>query len=206
MKPEQQPKVLVIDDDDAVRESFRFYLEDNNYTVTEAANGREGLDSFFNDPPDIVLVDLRMPEVSGHRVLEKISKKSPDTPLIVISGTGHINDVVEALRLGAWDYLLKPVDDLTIVNHSISKVLERARLLRENRVYQQHLEEKVEQRTQELTKKVEEMTRFNRMAVGRERRIIELKRQINTLLTELGREPQYRSPDMIEEDLTLLLD
>jgi polyhydroxyalkanoate synthesis regulator phasin len=83
-------------------------------------------------------------------------------------------------------------------------VLERARLLRENRDYQEHLEKEVERRTGELTRKMEEMTRFNRMAIGRERRIIELKRQINTLMGELGREPKYRSPDMIDEDPSLL--
>ncbi len=172
--------------------------------MIEASNGREGLDRFAQENPDIVLVDLRMPEVDGHQVLKTISKASPDTPLIVISGTGRISEAVEALHLGAWDYLLKPVTDLSIVGHSISKALERARLLRENRDYQQLLETKVERRTAELTQKVEEMTRFNRMAVGRERRIIELKRLINALHAELGREPKYRSPDMIEEDSTLL--
>lgn len=200
METKPQPRALVIDDEASIRESFRFYLEDNNYTVDEAANGRDGLEQFSNHPPDIVLVDLRMPEVDGHQVLEKISKESPDTPLVVISGTGRIGDVVEALRLGAWDYLLKPVTDLSIVGHAVEKALERARLLRENRDYQNHLENEVERRTRELTGKVEEMTRFNRMAIGRERRIIELKRQINTLLAELGREPKYSSPDLIEAD------
>jgi DNA-binding NtrC family response regulator len=203
MKPDLKPKVLVIDDDDSVRKSFCLYLEDHDYLISEASNGREGLACFEKDSPDIVLIDLRMPEVDGHQVLEKISSDSPDVPLIVISGTGYIGDVVDALRLGAWDYLLKPVTDLTILEHSISKALERARLLRENREYQLHLEDQVQQRTGELTKKVEEMTRFNRMAVGRERRIIELKRQINALNQELGREPKYRSPDMIEENTSL---
>jgi len=204
MQSKMLPKVLVIDDDDTVRESFLHYLEDNDYTIIEASNGREGLDRFAQENPDIVLVDLRMPEVDGHQVLKTISKDSPDTPLIVISGTGRISEAVEALHLGAWDYLLKPVTDLSIVGHSISKALERARLLRENRDYQQLLETKVERRTAELTQKVEEMTRFNRMAIGRERRIIELKRLINALHAELGREPKYRSPDMIEENSTLL--
>ena len=204
METNPHPKVLVIDDDTAVRESLRFFLEDDNYIVAEAANGREGLDQFKSDTPDIVLVDLRMPEMDGHQVLETISRESHDTPMIVISGTGRIADAVEALRLGAWDYLLKPLPDLSVVGHAISKALERARLLRENRDYQEHLENEVERRTRELTVKMEEMTRFNRMAIGRERRIIELKRQINLLLAELGRKPKYRSPGMIDEDPALL--
>ena len=204
MKDKSQHKVLVIDDDTAVRESLRLYLEDLDFLVAEAADGRDGLLQFNRDAPDIVLVDLRMPEVDGHRVLEKLSRDAPDTPLIVISGTGRIADTVNALRLGAWDYILKPIDDLSILDHAIAKALERSRLLRENRDYQQHLEEEVARRTGELTEKMEEMARFNRMAVNRERRIIELKRQINLLLAELGRKPKYESPSMIGEDPSLL--
>lgn len=199
-----QSKVLVIEDEEPVRESFRNFLEDQSYNVLEASNGHEGLRLFEEHQPDVVLIDLRMPEMNGHEVLGRLGKSSPDTPLIVISGTGNIGDTVEALRLGAWDYLMKPVSDLSMLDHAIRKTLERARLIRENREYQQHLESEVGRRTQELTQKVEEMTRFNRMAVGRERRIIELKRQINKLLSELGREPQYKSPEAIEEDPSLL--
>ena len=189
----------MIDDDAAVRSSFRFYLEDLDYIVVEAANGCIGIEQFENERPDLVLVDLRMPEMDGHQVLEKLSQASPDTPLIVISGTGRIDDTVEALHLGAWDYILKPVKDLSILDHAIVKALERAQFLSENRDYQAHLESEVARRTKELTTKMEEMTRINRMAIGREHRVIELKRYINVLLEDLGREPKYRSPDMIEE-------
>ncbi len=204
MKTKPQASVLVIEDDASIRESFRFYLEDLGYTVAEAINGRDGLTQFEQELPDVVLVDLRMPEVDGHQVLAKLSADSPDTPVIVISGTGRISDAVKALHLGAWDYILKPVIDLSIVDHAISKALERARLLFENRDYQEHLEKEVERRTAELTHKMEEMARFNRMAVGRERRIIELKRLINTLLGELGRKPKFKSPNLLEKDSSLL--
>jgi DNA-binding NtrC family response regulator len=204
MTPAPQPKVLVIEDEQPVRDSFRNFLEDQLYTVFEASNGREGIELFDECQPDIALIDLRMPVMNGHQVLEKLSRKAPDTPLIIVSGTGHIGDTVEALHLGAWDYLLKPVTDLSMLEHAIRQALERTRLIRENREYQQHLEEQVEGRTRELNEKVVELTRFNRMAVGRERRIIELKRQINKLLGELGREPQYKSPDIVEEDPSLI--
>lgn len=203
MKTKPTAKVLVIDDETVVRESFCFYLEDLDYHVLQAANGREGLALFAQHEPDIILVDLRMPEMDGHQVLEHISNAAPEIPLIVISGTGRINDTVQALRLGAWDYLLKPVNDLSMLRHAVEKALERARLLRENREHQQELEREVERRTRELTEKVEEMSRFNRLAVGRERRIIELKRQINALLAELDRPPKYQSPEMLEENPSL---
>jgi DNA-binding NtrC family response regulator len=198
-----QPKVLVIEDEKPVRDSFRNFLEDLNYSVAEAVNGVEGLKQFEAFLPDVVLIDLRMPEMNGTEVLARLSKESPDTPLIVVSGTGHIGDTIEALHLGAWDYMLKPVSDLSMLEHAINKALERARLIRENRAYQLHLEAEVQRRTGELHEKMEEMSRFNKMAVGRERRIIELKRQINRLLDELGRPPQYKSPEIIDEETEL---
>jgi DNA-binding NtrC family response regulator len=204
MTSHPQPKVLVIEDEEPVRDSFRNFLEDQGYEVFEAANGREGIELFQTCQPDVVLIDLRMPEMNGHQVLERLAPAAPDTPLIIVSGTGHIGDTVEALHLGAWDYLLKPVTDLSMLDHAITKALERARLIRENRAYQEGLEKLVEERTLELSVKVEELTRFNNMAVGRERRIIELKRQINKLQSELGRKPQYESPEMIEEDPNLI--
>jgi DNA-binding NtrC family response regulator len=204
MTSQPHPKVLVIEDEQPVRDSFRNFLEDQLYEVFEAANGREGIELFHACKPDVALIDLRMPEMNGHQVLERLAPEAPDTPLIIVSGTGHIGDTVEALHLGAWDYLLKPVTDLSMLDHAITKALERARLIRENRAYQAGLEKLVEERTLELNTKVEELTRFNKLAVGRERRIIELKRQINKLQGELGREPQYESPDLIEEAPNLI--
>jgi putative two-component system response regulator len=144
------PVVLTIDDEKVIRDSFRFYLEDWGYRVLEAENGRLGLEVFHSQNPDLVLVDLRMPEVDGLEVLREVSEGSPDTPIIVVSGTGVIGDAVEALHRGAWDYLLKPVEDLSVLVHAVEKSLERARLIRENREYKEHLEEMVRVRTAQL--------------------------------------------------------
>lgn len=193
-------KALVIDDDHAVRASLRYYLEDLDFDVFEGVDGQDGVEQFKLQTPDLVLLDLRMPRMTGHEVLESLSALSPETPLIVISGTGDIKDTVKALRLGAWDYILKPINDLSMLGHSIEKALERSQLLHENRNYQQDLEAKVEKRTRELTEKMAEVTRFNQMAMGRERRIVELKRVINALLEELDRPSKYRSPELLEQD------
>ena len=135
--------VLTIEDDRVVRGSISAYLEDRGFKVLEAENGRAGLEVFRGKHPDVVLVDLRMPEVDGLEVLEAITRESPDTPTIVISGAGVIADAVEALHRGAWDYLLKPIQDMGALVHSVQTVLERARLIRENRQYQEQLEEEV---------------------------------------------------------------
>ncbi|MCP4217531.1 MAG: response regulator [bacterium] len=150
MAEAKMPIVLTIDDEKAIRSSFKNFLEDYDYTVYEAENGRVGLDVFSRVKPDLVLVDLRMPEVDGLQVLAEVAGKSPDTPIIVVSGTGVMGEAVEALHLGAWDYLLKPVEDLSVLLHAVEKALERSRLIRENRTYQEHLEEKVALRTKQL--------------------------------------------------------
>ena len=103
--------VLIIDDEKSVRYSFADFLEDRNFKVLTAENGRIGLELIELKQPHIVLVDLRMPELDGLEVLKRSRELVPDTPKIVISGANRISDVVRALRYGAWDYLVKPVKD-----------------------------------------------------------------------------------------------
>lgn len=135
---------LTIDDDQAVRESLSNYLEDFGYTVVQGQDGLDGLEVFRAQRPDMVLVDLRMPRMDGLQVLEAVRAESPETPIMVISGVGDIRDVVEALRKGAWDYLVKPIQDMNILVHSVETCLERARLQRQNHEYQTSLEESLD--------------------------------------------------------------
>ncbi len=142
--------ILAIDDEPPILEGISTYFQDSGYIVLKAENGRIGLEVFRREKPDIVLVDLRMPEVDGLEVLATVTQESPDTPIIVVSGTGVIADAVEALRLGAWDYVLKPLHDMAVLEHAVNKALERARLITENKKYQEHLEEEIKKRTAEL--------------------------------------------------------
>ncbi len=114
MPEKQDYKILVIDDEEYILDSYKHYLGDLDYTVFTAENGRIGLDLHAEHEPDLVIVDLRMPIVDGMDVLREIKKSTPDTPVIVVSGTGVISDVIEALRIGAWDYMLKPIEDLSV--------------------------------------------------------------------------------------------
>ncbi len=156
---ERQIRILTIDDEENIRDSFRLYLEDFDYQVIEAKNGREGLELFAREKPDLVLCDLRMPEIDGLEVLSRIREQSPDTPIIVVSGTGVIGDAIEAVRRGAWNYLLKPIQDLSTLQHAIDQALERTRLIRENRAYQEHLEEEVISRTEDLQKAMADLSK-----------------------------------------------
>ncbi len=143
--------ILTIDDEFVIRTTVKAYLEDSGYAVLEAENGQSGLRMFATEKVDLILVDLKMPVMDGLEFLTALQNKTHQVPVIVISGTGSISDVVEALRLGAWDYLLKPIDDMSILLHAIEKGLERAHLLDENRKYQEDLESLVTKKTRELS-------------------------------------------------------
>lgn len=149
-------KILIIEDEAPIRQGMAAYLEDSGYEIFEAENGRIGLEVFRRETPDVILVDLRLPEVSGLEVMATITKEAPTTPTIVVSGTGMIQDVIEALHLGAWDYILKPIEDMAVLTHAIQTVSERSRLLIENKKYQEGLEKRVEERTAKLEKEIAE--------------------------------------------------
>jgi len=148
----EETRVLCIDDEEMIRITMKDYLEDSGYTVDEAENGKIGLEMFRQNPSDIMLVDLRMPEVDGLEVLATMRQEAPEVPVIVVSGTGMLSDVVEALRLGAWDYITKPIEDMEILEVAVKRCLEQARIFRENREYKEHLEELVQEKTTALAK------------------------------------------------------
>jgi len=135
-------KVLLIDDDRIVRESIAAYLEDSGFSVIEAEDGQKGFELFISESPDLVISDLRMPKVDGVSLLRKINERQTDipVPIIVISGAGGMNDVVEALRTGACDYIVKPIVDMKVLEHSIQHCLDRYDLQRQNQQYKQELE------------------------------------------------------------------
>ncbi|WP_339463803.1 two-component system response regulator RssB [Pseudomonas sp. EA_105y_Pfl2_R69] len=132
--------LLIIDDDDVVRASLAAYLEDSGFHVLQAANGLQGLEVFHSESPDLVICDLRMPQVDGLELIRRINALQVETPVIVVSGAGVMSDAVEALRLGAADYLIKPLADLAVLEHSIRRALDRANLRLENQRYREELE------------------------------------------------------------------
>lgn len=132
--------LLIIDDDQVVRASLAAYLEDSGFNVLQASNGLQGLEVFERDHPDLVICDLRMPQVDGLELIRRINALQVETPVIVVSGAGVMTDAVEALRLGAADYLIKPLEDLAVLEHSVRRALDRAHLRVENLRYREKLE------------------------------------------------------------------
>ncbi len=153
--------ILVIDDDPLVRELLTDYLESLGYILSTASGGEEGIHKISATEPDMVLLDLCMPDKDGLSVLKELNGYVMEHPVVVISALDDIRFAVEALHLGAWDYLVKPFNDFSILNHTIEIAFERAELIRENKKYQEKLELLVEERTREIRKKQKELEKMN---------------------------------------------
>lgn len=135
-----QGRVLVIDDDANVRASIVAYLEDSGFDVIEASDGEQGLVQFLHKQPDLIICDLRMPKMDGMKVLRRVVEADPDIPIIVVSGAGVMSDVVEALRLGAIDYFIKPLEDMALMELSVRRAIEQSNLRHQNKQYRHELE------------------------------------------------------------------
>lgn len=136
-----QPTILVVEDELYVRESLTAYLDDLGYRVLEAENGQIGLALFTSNQPDIVMTDLRMPVMDGFTLVEAIAAESAHTPIVVVSGVGEVNEAVRAMRLGAWDYLSKPIVNFEELQITLERSLERARTKYELERLRRHLSE-----------------------------------------------------------------
>lgn len=143
-------KMLIIDDDSIVRESISDFFEDSGYNVFQCTNGLDGIETMRKEEPTVILCDLHMPGISGLEVIDVVKKEKPEMPLIVVSGNGVIKDAIEAVSRGAWNYVMKPIYDLAELELSVDMVIEKAELIRNNRLYKEGLEIEVEKRTKEL--------------------------------------------------------
>ena len=154
MELKKPNKILAIEDDDYIQEIFTSFLGTDGYDVISASDGVEGIEKFHKENPDLILLDLHIPKMHGFDVLTTLVQKSPGIPVIVVSGTADINDAIKAIRLGAWDFVTKPILDLRVLEHAVKKAFERLRLLFENKRYRERLEELVLERTKELEKEL----------------------------------------------------
>ncbi len=123
--------VLIIDDDDSLRRVMEFTLQEAGYQVFSSVNGRSGIQLFFEHRPEVVITDIQMPDLSGYEVLKTIKQESPETMVIVVTAFGTVEKAVEAMKLGAYDYLTKPFgrDELRL---AVEKALSFKGLREEN--------------------------------------------------------------------------
>jgi len=108
-------KVLLVEDDEAARSRLAREITKEGFVVLTAENGRKAMEIFVDENPQIVVTDLKMPEMTGMEVLIRVKQLSPATQVILMSSYGDLDTVIEALREGVMDYIKKPVDlDLLI--------------------------------------------------------------------------------------------
>jgi len=151
-----QDEILVVDDDELVLRAFRDILEYYGYKVDAVSDTREAEQLFMNRTYDVIFSDISMPEMNGIELLEKIRENQPDTPVIMFTGMATVETAADAVRLGAYDYLKKPVGSEMLVNLTKRAVEtkklkeDKKRLEKENLSYQADLEVLVAEKTRRL--------------------------------------------------------
>ncbi len=146
---ESRERLLVVDDELSVREVLADALDAFGYPTVMASCAAEAYDRVAEGDVQLVLSDIHMPGESGLDLLRRIKARDADVDVIIVTGVVDVDTAIEAIRNGASDYVTKPfnIEEVRIV---VERTLEKRRLVRENRAYQQHLEEKVAERTREL--------------------------------------------------------
>lgn len=133
-----QYTILIIDDEKNIREGLGAALEMEGYKIALASDGKAGLERLVKGDIDLVITDLRMPEVSGEHVLAKVSAENPGVPVIVLTGHGSIDSAVDAMRNGAYDFLTKPLnlDQLVLI---VKRALQGRELVLKHKELQEEL-------------------------------------------------------------------
>ncbi len=137
--------ILVVDDEKAIRNSLKDILEYEKHNVSLAANGTEGLETLKKESFDALLLDIKMEGLDGMEVLEQVAKDYPDLPVIMISGHGTVDTAVKAIKMGAFDFIEKPLD-LNRLLITLRNAMDKGRLVSETKT----LRKKVASKNREL--------------------------------------------------------
>ena len=133
--------ILVIDDEATQRDVLTGYLKKKGYKIFSASSGREGIEIAGRNPVDIILSDFKMPDLNGIEVLEQVKKINPEISFVIVTAYGTVENAVKAMRLGAFDYISKPVD-LDELDLMIERIIEHKNLKSENQLLKTQLQEK----------------------------------------------------------------
>jgi DNA-binding NtrC family response regulator len=133
--------ILVIDDEAAQRDVLTGYLKKKGYKIFSASSGKEGIELARTNPVDIILSDFKMPDLNGIEVLEQVKKINPEISFVIVTAYGTVENAVKAMRLGAFDYISKPVD-LDELDLMIERIIEHKNLKSENQLLKTQLQEK----------------------------------------------------------------
>ncbi len=127
----EKAKILFVDDEEAIRSLILTVLEGDGHTAHGVGTAAEAMQAATATPYDLVVIDKNLPDGSGIDLLRELKRKHPETEFMVLTGYPSLESAIEALRAGAFDYLIKPVLDLDLVTQKVSRALERRRLLQQ---------------------------------------------------------------------------
>ncbi len=136
-----KPRILVIDDEAAIRDSLKMILEYEGYEVLTAATGEEGIAQAEREAPDLVFLDVKMPGMDGLEVLQRLRHLVEVTPIVVVSGHGTVSTAVEATKLGAFDFIEKPLERERVLV-TVRNAVDSRRLRTENRSFRRDAEKR----------------------------------------------------------------
>src|SRR5919106_1934392 len=136
-----KPRILVIDDESAIRDSLKMILEYEGYEVLTAATGEDGIAQAGREAPDLIFLDVKMPGMDGLEVLQRLRQINEALPVVIISGHGTVNTAVEATKLGAFDFIEKPLASERVLV-TVRNAVDTRRLKTENRSYRKDAEKK----------------------------------------------------------------
>jgi diguanylate cyclase (GGDEF)-like protein len=136
--------ILVVDDDESLRTVVSQVLTEDGHEVTTAGSGEAALEVFQHVNPALVITDILMDGLSGIDLLKEIKQLSPETQVIIMTSHLTVDSAISAIRAGAYDYLVKPFDDIGLVSTSAGRALDKVRLIEENRTLVQQLKYKNE--------------------------------------------------------------
>lgn len=133
------PHILLVEDDLSMARVYQAYLEKDNFTVTHCERGSDAMSALASDMPDAVLLDLKLPDMHGFEILRHIANHQLPTEVIIITGTGSMRDAIEAMKLGARDFLVKPFDKDRLLT-TLTNSLERQELKRIVETYREEID------------------------------------------------------------------
>src|SRR2546423_8784475 len=194
-QPQDQPTtVLVVDDEDGIRQALDRFLTRLGYRVLQASSGAEALDRQAAGEPDVMLSDIRMPNMSGVELVPKALAADSDLAIIMLTAIDEPRTAIECLKLGAYDYLIKPVD-LDELEMSLQGALRQRQLEIERRELEQWLAREVAVRTRELEERTTAIEAIALDALAAARGWDGTKEAIERLAGELGVPADERWPE-----------
>ena len=149
MQEPAQTRILLVDDEPGIRKVLGIALADGGYSVTTAENGEEALRRFRKHRPDIVLTDIKMPDMDGIELLQHIKAESPDTEVVMFTGHGDMELAIKSLKHDATDFVTKPINE-DVLEIALKRARERIAMRRQLREYTHELERLVEEKARQL--------------------------------------------------------